>query len=113
MATWTSEELREEILLHLGVKPAGQSASAEDAETVDNAITSCIAMLRGLGLAPFPADEIPEWAWLAMRDYVSGYVGQSFGLGYTMKQGQYDAERELRRQTIVQKPNLRTKPDWF
>ena len=81
MAAQTKAELRNRVLTYLGVLAAGETARAEDAALVDSAIDASHAMLRGLELAPFSTDEIPEWAQLPFRDYVAGTVVSDFGLG--------------------------------
>jgi len=106
MATWTSIELRNRVLEHLGVKQSAQSANAEDAKVVDEAINSAHDRLRKLQLVPFDLSAIPTWAQVPLRDYVAGDVARSFGFGDTLKPGQAAAELELRRQLTARRQPL-------
>lgn len=113
MANLTKQELRDRVLEHLGVKAAGQNASAEDAALVDEAIDAAHDKLNKFGLVPFPTSAIPPYAQTLLRDYVAGDIGGSFGFGDAFKNGQFAAERELARQVSGYKPNLRTRAEYF
>jgi hypothetical protein len=109
MATWTAETLRNRALEHIGIKPAGQAARAEDASLVDDAVTAAHAQLRSRGLAPYPTSAIPEWAQIPLRDYVAGDIGPAFGFGNAFKPGQMAAENAMYIQCTVEKPPLAIK----
>lgn len=113
MATLTKSELRDRVMHHLGVLAVGQSASAEDAALVEEAIDAAHAMLRKFGLAPFATSAVPEWAQVPMRDYVAGAVGKSFGFGDAFAQGAAIAERELARQASGYKHALPVVAEYF
>lgn len=113
MATLTKAELRNRILEHIGVVGAGQSASAEDAALVDEAIDAAHDRLNKFGLVPFATSAIPTWAQIPLRDYVAGDVGRSFGLGDSLKPGQMAAENELRRQVAGYRHPIRIAADYF
>jgi hypothetical protein len=113
MATLTKAELRNRVLEHLGIKPAGQSASAEDAVLVDEAIDAAHDRLNKFGLVPFATSAIPEWAQVPLRDYVAGDVGRSFGFGDSLKQQQMLAESELRRQVAGFRHPIPIRVDYF
>lgn len=113
MADLTKAQLRSRVLEHLGVLAAGQSATAEDAALVDEAIDSAHERLRKFGLAPFATSAIPPWAQVPLRDYVAGDVGRAFGFGDNFKAGQVLAERELARQVAGYRHPVRIKADYF
>jgi hypothetical protein len=101
MANLTKAELRTRVLQHLGVLAVGQSASAEDAELVDESIDAAHDRLRKFGLVPFATSAIPTWAQTQLRNYVAGDVFRSFGLNHRAMEfdaGREIAERELARQ---------------
>lgn len=113
MATLTKAQLRDLVLEHIGVKAAGQSASAEDAAAVETAIDAAHAQLRKFGLVPFATSAIPEWAQIPLRDYVAGDIGHSFGFGDAFKPGQTLAERELARQVSGYRHPLKIRTEYF
>jgi hypothetical protein len=117
MATLTKADLRARVLEHLGVLAAGQSAGAEDADLVDEAIDAAHARLRKFGLVPFATSAIPEWAQISLRDYVAADVAQSFGLGgprlAEFKGAQRVAERDLARQVAGYRHPMRIVADYF
>lgn len=102
MADIAKAALRNRVLEHLGVKAAGQDATAEDAALVDEAIDAAHDRLRKFGLVPFATSAIPSWAQIPLRDYVAGDVAQAFGMGDArlgeFKSGQRAGEFELSRQ---------------
>ena len=102
MADIAKAALRNRVLEHLGVKAAGQDATAEDAALVDEAIDAAHERLRKYGLVPFATTAIPSWAQIPLRDYVAGDVAQAFGMGDArlgeFKAGQRAGEFELARQ---------------
>jgi hypothetical protein len=117
MADLTKAQLASRILEHLGVKAAGQSASATDSAFVEEAIDAAHERLRKFGLAPFAISAIPPWAQIPLRDYVSGDVAQSFGLGGArlgeFKGAQALAERDLGRQVSGYRHAKRISPEYF
>lgn len=80
MATMTAAEMADRVLENLGIKAAGESASAEDATLAIEAVTSVRAELVRDGIAQWAADVIPEWAQLPVRDLVSFELRNAFGL---------------------------------
>jgi hypothetical protein len=80
MAVWTKADLADRVLENLGVKPASQSASAEDAARVSEIIESVHQRLMNRGLAPFASTATPEWAHVSMRDIVSADCASLFGI---------------------------------
>lgn len=113
MADLTKAELRNRILEHIGVKAAGQTVNADDADFVDEAIDAAHDRLNKFGLVPFATSAIPTWAQTPLRDYVAGDIGGAFGFGDSFRQGQAIAERELARQIAGLKPNLRVRAEYF
>jgi hypothetical protein len=113
MATLTKAELRDRVLTHMGILAAGQSASAEDAAIVEEAIDAAHSQLRKFGLVPFATSAVPEWAQAQLRDYVAGIVGPSFGFGDAFYAGKMVAERELARQVAGKKHPLRVRAEYF
>jgi len=80
MATWSKAELAAAVLERLGAKAAGQPASAEDQVKTEAAIDSVHAELRRLNKAPFALATIPEWAQLALEEYMAGRLSGVFGI---------------------------------
>ncbi|MEM2160739.1 MAG: hypothetical protein QXN55_07290 [Candidatus Nitrosotenuis sp.] len=110
MANWSITELTDEILEQMQVKAAGQAARAEDANKVSRAIAASIDYLRGINLAPFEYNSIPEWATSALRDYVIADIGPAFGItGYSKKL----AKEELRAQCGRYGPPIRVKAKYY
>lgn len=58
----TKEQLRDHILQQLGVLGAGETATAEDAELVENVIDNCQDELEQLEVALWPVDDVPGYA---------------------------------------------------
>jgi hypothetical protein len=113
MADLTRAEMIDRVLEHIGVKPAGQSATAEDSALVGEAIDAAHDRLNKFGLVPFATSAIPTWAQVPFRDFVAGDVGQSFGFGERFKPSQAAAERELARQLAGKKHNKRVRAEYF
>lgn len=105
MAVWNKEKLRTRVLQHLNVLGAGQDASADDAEVVDEAIDAAHSELRTLGIAPFKVDEIPEYAQMPLRNYVAAKVSASFALSpqrrLELEAGVQQAMNDIRDQLFV------------
>jgi hypothetical protein len=118
VAALTKAELRARVLEHLGVVGAGQSAAAEDAALVDEAIDAAHDRLRKLGLAPFATSAIPSWAQVPLRNYVAVDVSPSFGVSVQrLPNGespeQHAAERELGRQVAGYRHPIPIKADYY
>lgn len=114
MADLTKAELRNRVLQHIGVLAAGQSASGEDANMVDESIDAAHERLRKMGLVPFATSAIPPWAQAPLRDYVAGDVAATFGMREpSWKEGQMMAERDLARQVAGFRHDLRTTAEYF
>lgn len=58
----TKEQLRDHILQQIGVLGAGETATAEDAELVENVIDNCQDELEQLEVALWPVDDVPGYA---------------------------------------------------
>lgn len=118
MATITRTELAVDVLENIGVKAAGQPASAEDTVAVTNAIDALRAEHYRDGTIQWAADEIPDWARLFMRDLVSYEVKSLFGVtGETLARvtGDYvRANQRLYRQTSGKhNPKVRQRPRYY
>jgi hypothetical protein len=77
----TETELATEVLDHLGVIGAGQSAEAADVDRVIDAYRNKYAELDGAGLeyTYWDRGEIPEAIFFIVRDLVALEVGGMFG----------------------------------
>lgn len=113
MANLTKAQLRNRVLQHLGVLAAGQSATAEDADLVDEAIDAAWAKLRKFGLMPFATSAIPEWAQQGLRDYVAAEVSPSFGIQGDHETAKLLAERELGKQVAGYRHPIQIRTDYF
>ncbi len=80
MATKTQDEIAATVLEALGVKPAGQNASAEDTDAASDAVESAYERLHYVGKAPFPLTAVPSWAWTPLRDFVARDLVNVFGI---------------------------------
>lgn len=79
MATITQAMLVERVLKHLRVYNAGETISAEDDATVDEAIADVHAELQELGLAYWDLSEIPQsvvrgLVWMVGADAAPSFV---------------------------------------
>jgi hypothetical protein len=83
----------------LGVKPAGQAASAEDDLKVQSIIDGIHEELKRHGLVPFETSAIPEWAQQPMTKAVAAHAGPYFGLPYNEQLYQV-GYRALKTQTM-------------
>jgi hypothetical protein len=117
MATMTIAEIADRTLEHLGIKPAGQNASAEDAQRVIEIVTSVLSKLRYENLAPFEVTAIPEYAQLSVRDISAAECASLYGLSgerlQVVLQGREMARLDLSRQTAAKKPPIAVRPFWF
>jgi len=99
------EELRDNILLHLGVLAAGQPPSAQDAKDVIAAINRQHEGLVRKGLADWPVDDVPEWAADEVRDIVAASLTSTFDIppqkAVVIKQEAELARMELADKTAI------------
>lgn len=102
MATKTQAEIAATVLEALGVKPAGQSASAEDTDAASDAVASAYYRLRYEGKAPYPLTAVPEWAWTPLRDFVARDLVNTFGISGERLQGVLAAAARADRDIAVQ-----------
>lgn len=107
MATLTRIQIADRALEALGVKAAGVSAIAEDANFAREKVDAVHARLRKEGLAPYATSAIPEWAQTAFIDLVASDMAATFGVSGIRLQAlginQADARRELARQVAALK----------
>lgn len=68
------------ILKRLGVLGAGQSERAEDSSLVGDILDSGHAELRAKDVIDFPTSAVPDWAWVALRDYIAKDLVGDFGV---------------------------------
>lgn len=80
MATLAKSEVADRALEAIGIKAAGQSAAAEDANRAQESVDSVYQMLRKEGLAPFAVATVPEWAQPALIHLVAFDLAATFGL---------------------------------
>jgi hypothetical protein len=80
--SWTKAQLSAKVLEYLGVKPAGQAASAHDLNLVSDVVDSVYDQLQDSDLAPYGIAEIPAWAQQPMVKYVAVEAGPYFGKVY-------------------------------
>lgn len=113
MADLTKAQFRDRVLEHMGILAAGQSASAEDAEIVEEAIDSAHDQLRKFGLAPFATSAIPAWAQPGLRSYVCDLVGPTFGFGGAFAGGRDAGRKELADQVAITAPPIAIEADYF
>ncbi len=78
MADWTRADLIDDVLTRLGVKAAGESASAEDSNTAGAAADGVHEKLQGEGLAGFEISAIPEWAQTDMSRLVCAEIAEQY-----------------------------------
>jgi hypothetical protein len=117
MATKTRAEMVDWTLEVLGVKPAGQSASAEDADLVGRYFDTTYASLRKLGVAPFGTSAVPEWAQASFAHIVAADMTNHYGITgerlADLKSAAAKGRRDLTEQCangIEQTPVV---PNWF
>ena len=99
MDDWTRADLIDNVLTRLGVKAAGEAATAEDSNTVGSASDGVHKKLQGEGLAAFELSAIPEWAQTDVSRLVCAEVAEVYGLDvkkYLALAG--EAKRSLRTQ---------------
>lgn len=77
----TKATLRNRVLRHITVLGVGETASAEDATVVDDAIDAANEELVTLGVSTWATSAIPDDVSDAMMRFVAGKVRASFGKG--------------------------------
>ncbi len=118
MATKTQAEIAATVLEALGVKPAGQSASAEDTDAASDAVASAYYRLRYEGKAPFAISAVPEWAWTPLRDFTARDLVNTFGITGERLQSVLAAAARADRDLAVQSaghhdPRISVAPRWY
>jgi hypothetical protein len=109
VASLTRAEIADRALELIGVKVAGQAASAEDFTLAGEKVDAAWAKLRKLRLAPFALSAVPEWAQSELVQLVAFECAPSFGIGGERLQAivaqAAKARTELSRQVGATKPN--------
>lgn len=118
MATKTQAEIAALVLEALGVKAAGQNASAEDTTAASDAVAAAHARLRYEGKAPFALTAVPEWAWIPLRDFVGRDLANTFGIAGERLQSVLASAARADRDFAVQTAGLHdarvtVAPNWF
>jgi len=93
----TKEQLRDHLLRQLGVLGAGDTATAEDAELVEQIIDNCQAELEQLEIALWTVEDVPAYAVESFVLYCKGST-TAFGMEYDPKLREF-AKRQLRELT--------------
>lgn len=103
-------ELIDFVLETLGIKAAGDSATAEDSASATIVIESLHDRLTGDGLVAFELSAIPKWATVPLATMAAYELGPVFGITGERLQdlaSRYNGARdELARQTAAKKPPL-------
>jgi len=116
VAVWTKEDLRNDILEHIGRKSMSQTATAVDAAKVDAAIDAAYDQLDGFGLVPYSYDVIPEWAQPLLRDYVEPEIKPYYGIAVSDQEkqiAQWIARGKMVEQLAISNPQLPSAPEYF
>lgn len=83
MTNRSKTDLRNEVLIDLGVLAAGETASGNDATVVDNAVQNVLEYLEDESLLTFDASStgsvIPARQFYALVDMVAFRCGRKFG----------------------------------
>jgi hypothetical protein len=80
MADWTNTDLANNTLEHIGVKPAGNSASSEDLNRVDTMWVDLHDRLDKLGYIDFDYDAIPDGFKSLLMKILGEEISTSFGI---------------------------------
>lgn len=97
MATLDRLEMVDFLLEHVGVKPAGVDASADDVTLGGRIVDSVHARLEYLGLVTTTVDVFPEWLQLPFAQVAAVDCVQPFQLGTQVKaQIEHDHQRAMR-----------------
>jgi len=118
MATLTKADIAGRVLEHLGVKPSRQAASAADTAVAEEAVQSAWARLRYELKAPFDVDEVPEWAWIPLRNFAARDLVDAFGITGERLQSILSSAMRADRDFAIQSaghhdPRIATAPRWF
>jgi hypothetical protein len=101
----------------LGVKPAGQSASAEDADLVGRYFDAAYSSLRKLGLVPFATTAVPEWAQPSLAAIVAADLTNQYGITgerlADLKSSAAKGRRDLTEQCANGVEQTPVVPNWF
>lgn len=105
MRTYTTAEVRNLALIHLGILPTGETPSAADAELTEIALDAVHEELEGLGLLNWPVCAVPSNIVLAVAALTASKLINSFGLSSEQAQ-RYLADGaaalvQIRQQTSV------------
>jgi hypothetical protein len=108
VTTYTTAQVRNLVLSHLGVLPSGETPSAADAEVTELAIDAVHARLDGLGLLNWPCCAVPGAvvigvSYLAAQDLVDVF-GSSTEQVQRIMTGAARGLTEIRQQTTVGSP---------
>jgi hypothetical protein len=98
VADMTRANMIDKVLQRLGVLAAGQSANANDAALVGDALDSNHAQYRKRRLAPFATSAFPDWAQEPFAKIISAEVAPYFGirgLGNEKLDGESDLYEQL------------------
>jgi hypothetical protein len=111
VATWTSADLAEAVLRHLGILGAGQSASPEDTAVVTDAWPSLFRELRERGVAPWREEAIGVDAQHAVKKWVAAEVMDPFHLDPAVEDRVRAAgERALQKLYLMARSHRTTRP---
>lgn len=105
MRTYTTAEVRNLVLQHLGVLPPGETANAADAEVAEAAVDSVQERLDGLGLLNWPCCAVPSTVVFAVSYLAAQELTDIFGSSSEQVQRIVGAAQrgmvEIRQQTTV------------
>jgi hypothetical protein len=103
MTTYSTAQVRNLALQHLGVLPSGETPSAADAELAEDAVESVHARLDGLGLLNWPVCAIPSAVYFALSYLAAFELVDAFGVSVEhrtrIEAGAARGEIEIRQQT--------------
>lgn len=102
----TKEHLRDHLLRQLGVLGAGQTATADDAELVEQIIDNCQSELEQLEIALWPVDDVPNYAVESFVLYCKGST-TAFGMEYDPALREF-AKKQLRELTADRRTDTGT-----
>jgi len=105
VTSYTTAQVRNLVLSHLGVLPTGETPAAADAETAEAAIESVHARLDGLGLLNWPCCAVPSSVLFAVSYLAANELLDIYGNSDTqvarIKDGAMRGLTEIRQQTAV------------
>jgi hypothetical protein len=79
VTTYTTAQVRNLTLQHLGVLPSGETPNAADAELAEAAIETVHAQLDGLNLLNWPCCAVPSWAVFPVSFLAANELTDAFG----------------------------------